>query len=117
MDNATQEPKVARWSVVSWHQGNVGGESLVLNVHGAEFSICTGPTPWGTGSWGMFPISCIANVRPVRLSDRWAYGGAPHEKWGIEDLLRSFRGVPMHLYNRDAIEPLTALIASRKDGT
>jgi len=55
------------------------------------FAVCTGPNPWGCGSWGSFPVSAIISVRPLRADDAWPISGDPSRKWTPEDLLSALR--------------------------
>lgn len=83
------------WVVAEWSHENCGGESLVFNLDPARptFSICLGPTPWGAGSWGPFPVSAIRSVRPLRATDKWAVNGCSGESWTPTDQLHAYERV------------------------
>lgn len=84
---ADVRPDPTRWVVAQWKHNNVGGESLVLYMDHDSVVFATGPTPWGTGSWGPFPLSCVSGVRPLRKSDRWRFSGTLDSYWTPQMLL------------------------------
>lgn len=90
--------------VVRWRRGNVGGESLVLSFDSEQFTVATGPSPWGTGSWGPFPSSCIIEVRELRADDAWQRSGSPafwrgkDQRWTARHLLDSLRSARTGMY-------------------
>jgi hypothetical protein len=80
------------WVVVVWKHANCGGESLVYRVEdGDGFAVCTGPTPWGCGSWGPFPESAIISARDLRADDSWPVNGCPSNRWTARDILESLK--------------------------
>lgn len=82
------------WKVVTWKKENMGGEGLafVLPSPGSPtegFVVATGPSPWGSGWWGVFPEGAATSAREPRLDDSWPVSGCPSERWSIEQLLDS----------------------------
>lgn len=79
--------EVRGFQVITWKYKNVGGTRLVCGpgVVDGEFTVVTGPTNWGYGSWGPFPAACVTEARDLRLDDRWSYPGSPHSKRGRRD--------------------------------
>jgi hypothetical protein len=76
------------WKVITWKHANCGGTSLVfLYEPGRPFAIATGPTPWGSGSWGPFPPDAIRDVRDLRPDDSWPVNGCPSSRWTPANLV------------------------------
>lgn len=107
--------------VVTWRQGNAGGESLVFNYTAFEpFTVVTGPSPWGCGSWGPFQADAVIDVRELRADDSWPINGTLgrpkfpgqrfSERWTARDLLRSLKQAANGFSNNN-IDRLAAAIA------
>lgn len=78
------------WKVVTWKHANCGGESLVFRYEpGQPFCVATGPTPWGSGSWGPFPAECVTAARDIVAGDSWPVSGCPSERWTPATLLQA----------------------------
>jgi len=81
-DEARTAVQPGPWRVVEWKHANFGGTSLVFIYEpGEPFAVSTGPTPWGSGSWGPFPASAVVSVRSLRADDSWPVSGCPSERW------------------------------------
>ena len=81
-----------RWfRVITFKHSNVGGEALAFRLSEDQptFSVCTGPTPWGCGSWGPFPVSAITSERAATPEDSFPVSGCPSERWTLQDLRES----------------------------
>lgn len=87
--NSCHQPQ--RWVVVTWKHRNVGGTSLASYVDDEQFVVATGPTPWGSGSWGPFPRSAITEIRPLADGDRWKHSGSWDSWWTASDLLDAYQ--------------------------
>lgn len=88
--------KIEQWSVATWKRGNIGGTDLVLCVSypekgDATVTFATGPTPWGSGSWGPFPVSVVSEARPLRAADSWRVSGSYESRWAARDLLLAMK--------------------------
>lgn len=68
----------------------LGGTKLVsINDEEHTFTVITGPTPWGAGSWGPFPAEAIISERPGNETDSWEVSGCPSQRWTLADLARA----------------------------
>lgn len=76
--------------VITFKYSNVGGTYLA-DVREKDFVVLTGPSPWGTGTWGPFPASCILSRRDPTPVDSFPVSGCPSERWTIPHLDESIR--------------------------
>lgn len=84
------EPRYRRCVATITVQHRVGGEHLVsLDTISGSATILTGPTPWGSGSWGPFPPESVSGARDPLPSDSWPVSGCPSERWTVADLERA----------------------------
>lgn len=68
-------------------QYRLGGDRLVeIDDETGEFYVLTGPTPWGTGIWGAFPVDAITATREPMPTDSWPVSGCPSERWTVAQL-------------------------------
>lgn len=83
------------WKVASLNkqhpmiQFRVPDGPLVDMREDGTFVILTGPSPWGSGVWGMFPADAIVSLREPTDTDSWAVSGCPTERWTVASLKAS----------------------------
>lgn len=78
--------------IAQWTYGNCGGTNLLsVDDEKQTFVILSGPTPWGTGLWGRFPMSAIiaGTERDPLPTDSFPVNGCPSESWTVADLDRA----------------------------
>lgn len=90
-EGASNPDAPVRWVVATFRHANVGGTMLVLYMDQETVTFALGPTPWGGGSWGAFPRSCVTSIRPLRADDSWPCNGCPERRWTPSDLLRAYQ--------------------------
>ncbi len=99
------------FAVVTWKQGNAGGESLVYRyAPGEPFTVVTGPTPWGAGCWGPFQPESILSVRRALITDSWPVSGCPSQRWDLRSVRDAFRRNDTGAFRDRRIDEIEAIL-------